>query len=177
MSTSNPRVKYSITITLNSQNVSNNTSNVTVSVRFRRTNTGYTTSGNGTLSCKIDGIQYSADVTTSQKITSSGIILFSKTLDVSHDSEDVNHVSEAVSNDSESFSHVSEAVSNDSESFSHDSEDVSHVSEDVSHNSEAVSNNSESFSHDSESFSHNSAKSLTCSAWINLNTPLDFLHN
>lgn len=84
MSTSNTHVKYTISITQNSQSVANNTSNVTVSVRFYRTNTGYTTYGNGTVYCKINGTQYSASVTPSQKITNSGIVLFTKTLNISH---------------------------------------------------------------------------------------------
>ena len=84
MSTSNTHVKYTISITQNSQSVANNTSNVTVSVRFYRTNTGYTTYGAGTVYCKINGTQYSASVTPSQKITNSGIVLFTKTLNVSH---------------------------------------------------------------------------------------------
>ena len=41
MSTSNQYVKYTISINQNSQNVSNNCSNVTVTVRFFRTNSGY----------------------------------------------------------------------------------------------------------------------------------------
>ncbi|MDO4504564.1 MAG: hypothetical protein Q4B84_05475 [Clostridia bacterium] len=40
MSTSNQYVKYTISINQNSQNVSNNYSNVTVTVRFFRTNSG-----------------------------------------------------------------------------------------------------------------------------------------
>lgn len=87
MSTSNDRVKYKITITQNSQNVNNNTSNVTVSVRFYRTNTGYTTYGSGTVYCKINGTTYSAAVTPSQKITNSGIVLFTKTLNISHNAD------------------------------------------------------------------------------------------
>lgn len=87
MSTSNDRVKYKITITQNSQNVNNNTSNVTVSVRFYRTNTGYTTYGSGTVYCKINGTTYSASVTPSQKITNSGIVLFTKTLNISHNAD------------------------------------------------------------------------------------------
>ncbi len=84
MSTSNTYVKYTISITQNSQSVANNTSNVTVSVRFYRTNSGYTTYGTGTVYCKINGTQYSASVTPSQKITNSGIVLFTKTLNISH---------------------------------------------------------------------------------------------
>ena len=84
MSTSNNKIKYTITVTQNSQSVANNTSNVTVSVRFYRTNTAYETYGTGTVYCKINGTTYSAAVTPSQKITYSGIVLFTKTLDISH---------------------------------------------------------------------------------------------
>lgn len=87
MSTSNQYVKYTITVTENSTDVSNNSSNVTVSVRFYRTNTGYTTYGTGTVYCKINGVTYSAAVTSSQKITNSGIVLFTKSLNVSHNSD------------------------------------------------------------------------------------------
>ena len=86
LSTSNQYIKYTITVTQNSQSVTGNTSNVTVSVRFYRTNTGYTTDGTGTVYCKIDGTTYTAAVTNAQKITSSGIVLFTKTLNISHSS-------------------------------------------------------------------------------------------
>lgn len=87
MNTSNDKIKYKITITQNSQNVTNNTSNVTVSVRFYRTNTGYTSYGSGTVYCKINGTQYSEAVTKDDKITSSGIVLFSKTLNIAHNAD------------------------------------------------------------------------------------------
>lgn len=87
MSTSNTYVKYQITINQNSQSVTNNTSNVTVSVRFLRTNSGYETYGTGVVYCKINGTTYSASVTPSQKITNSGITLFSTTLNISHNSD------------------------------------------------------------------------------------------
>jgi hypothetical protein len=87
MSTSNQYVKYTITVVQNSQNVLNNLSNVTVSVRFFRTNIGYATYGSGTCYCKIDGTAYSASVVPSQKITSDGIVLFSKNLDILHNSD------------------------------------------------------------------------------------------
>lgn len=87
MSTSNTYVKYTISITENSTSIANNTSNVTVNVRFYRTNSGYSTYGTGTVYCAINGTTYSASVTPSQKITNSGIILFSKTLDIGHDSD------------------------------------------------------------------------------------------
>lgn len=84
--TSNDYIKYKITIVQNSQNIENNTSNVTVRVRVYRTNTGYTTYGSGTVSCNINGKTYSASINSSQKITNSGINLFNKTLNISHDS-------------------------------------------------------------------------------------------
>lgn len=87
MSTSNQYVKYTITVTQNSQNVAGNTSNVTVSVRFYRTNTGYTTYGSGTVYCKINGTTYSASVTPDKKITSSGIVLFTRTLNIAHNAD------------------------------------------------------------------------------------------
>ena len=87
MNTSNQFIKYTITVTQNSQSITNNTSNVTVSVRFYRTNTGYKTWGTGTVYCKIDGETYSASVTPDDEITNSGIVLFTKTLNISHDSD------------------------------------------------------------------------------------------
>lgn len=87
MSTSNQYIKYKIAIVQNSQNIAKNTSNVTVSVSAYRTNTGYTTYGTGTVYCTIDGKQYTAAITSDQKITSSGITLFSKTLDITHGSD------------------------------------------------------------------------------------------
>ena len=87
MSTTNDKIKYKITITQNSQSVANNTSNVTVSVRVYRTNTGYTTYGTGTVYCTINGTQYTEAITSSDKITSSGIVIFSKTLNISHSAD------------------------------------------------------------------------------------------
>lgn len=84
LSTNNNYIKYKITITQNSQNVAGNTSNVTVSVRVYRTNTGYTTYGTGTIYCKINGTTYSDSITSDDKITSSGIVLFTKTLNIAH---------------------------------------------------------------------------------------------
>lgn len=87
LSTNNDNIKYKITITQNSRNVAGNTSSVTVSVRVYRTNTGYTTYGTGTIYCKINGTTYSDSITSSDKITSSGIVLFSKTLNIAHNSD------------------------------------------------------------------------------------------
>lgn len=87
LSTNNDNIKYKITITQNSQNVAGNTSNVTVSVRVYRTNTGYTTYGTGTIYCKINGTTYSESITSDDKITSSGIVLFTKTLNIAHNAD------------------------------------------------------------------------------------------
>ena len=85
--TSNQYVKYNITVNVNSQNISNNTSNITVSVWCWRSNTGYETYGSGNCYCGINGTSYSQSVSPSQKITSSGITLFSKTLDIGHNND------------------------------------------------------------------------------------------
>ena len=83
-STTNQYIKYRIECTTNSRNIEKNTSNVTVKVFVWRSNTGYTTYGAGTCYCAINGTTYSQAITSSQKITSSGIYLFSKTLDIKH---------------------------------------------------------------------------------------------
>ncbi len=83
--TSNKHIKYRIEVNVNSQSIENNTSNITVRVWFFRTNQGYTTFGTGTCCCGINGTSYSQAVTSGQKITSSPIALFTKTVDVPHD--------------------------------------------------------------------------------------------
>lgn len=85
--TSNDNIVYWLECILNSQNIANNTSNVTVKVWVKRTNTGYTTYGTGTCSCTIDGNHYSAGITSDQKITSTAITLFTKTLDITHNAD------------------------------------------------------------------------------------------
>jgi len=87
MSTSNTYVKYTISITQNWQDISGNYSNVTVSVRFFRTNTGYKTYGTGTVYCRINGTLYSASVSPSQKITNAGIELFNQNLNIGHNTD------------------------------------------------------------------------------------------
>lgn len=86
-STSNQYIKFEINVVENSYSVANNTSNVTVTVRFWRTNTGYQTYGTGTVYCFIYNNTYSQSVTPSQRITSDGIVLFEKTLDIPHDDD------------------------------------------------------------------------------------------
>lgn len=83
-STSNPYIKFEISVNENSYSVANNTSNVTVTVRFWRTNTGHQTYGTGTVYCFIYNDTYSQSVTSNQKITSDGVVLFTKTLDIPH---------------------------------------------------------------------------------------------
>ena len=85
--TSNTNIKYKITVTEGTVDVANNTSPVTVTVNFYRTNIGYETYGSGTVYCKINGVTYSASVTSSQKITSGGIDLFSKTVTIPHNAD------------------------------------------------------------------------------------------
>ena len=87
MSTSNGYVKYRIECVENSTSIENNTSNVTIKVYFWRTNTGYQTYGPGACYCKINGTTYTATVTSSQKITNSGIYLFSKVMNIPHSSD------------------------------------------------------------------------------------------
>lgn len=86
-STSNSHVKYNIKIYQNWQSIEGNYSNVTVVVDFWRDNSGYSTYGSGTCYCKINGTTYSAGVSPSQKITSSGITLYSQTLNIYHEAD------------------------------------------------------------------------------------------
>lgn len=86
-STSNQFVKYNISATEGTPSAENNTSPLTVSVRFWRTNTGYVTYGTGTVYCRIGGTLYSQEVTPSDEITSDGIVLFNKTVTIPHDAD------------------------------------------------------------------------------------------
>ena len=86
-STTNSYIKYRIELNVNSQDQANNFSNVTVKVFIYRTNTGYETYGSGTCYCTIDGTQYSKSISSSQKITNTGLYLFEKTLNISHGSD------------------------------------------------------------------------------------------
>lgn len=86
-STTNERVKYRIECTTNWQDIANNISNVTVKVFAWRTNTGYETYGDGTCYCNINGTAYSQAISWTQKITSSGIYLFSQTVNITHNAD------------------------------------------------------------------------------------------
>ena len=87
LNTSNSYIKYRIEVTEGTADVAANTSPVTVKVTFYRTNSGYSSYGTGTVYCKINGTTYTAAVTPSQKITSGGIVLFTKTLTITHDDD------------------------------------------------------------------------------------------
>lgn len=86
-STSNQFIKYRFTVTENSYSVKNNSSNVTVTVNFYRTNTGYTTYGTGTVYCFIYDTTYSQYVGPDYKITYDGIDLFTRTVDIPHNDD------------------------------------------------------------------------------------------
>jgi hypothetical protein len=87
LNTSNDRVKYNITVTESNVNTANNSSDITISVKFWRTNTGYETYGTGTVYVTVDGTQYTQAVTSSQKITNAGIVLFNKKMTIKHNSD------------------------------------------------------------------------------------------
>lgn len=87
LGTTNQYIIYQIGIIPNSQDIVNNTSNVTVQVWAARTNSGYTTYGSGTVYCRINGSLYSASIVPSQKITDSGIYLFSQTVVIPHNAD------------------------------------------------------------------------------------------
>lgn len=106
--TSNQFIKFEIKVKENSYSVENNSSNVTVTVRFWRTN-GYTTYGNGTVYCYIYDTTYSQSVTSDQKITSDGIDLFTTTLDIPHDDDGTRTLSIAAYISHERFTSESHA--------------------------------------------------------------------
>lgn len=85
--TTNLYIKYRIEVTINSQNLVDNLSNVTVKVWAYSTDTSYAARGSGACYFKISDRTYSASITSAQQITNSGIYLFSKTLNVQHDSD------------------------------------------------------------------------------------------
>lgn len=85
--TTNLYIKYRIEVTINSQSSVDNLSNITVKVYAYSTNASYAARGSGACYFKISGRTYSASITSDQQITNSGIYLFSKTLNVQHDSD------------------------------------------------------------------------------------------
>jgi hypothetical protein len=112
--TNNQYIKYRIETTVNSQDYASNTSNVTVKVFVWRTNTGYTTYGTGTCYCSINGSSnYSKAITSSQKITSSGIYIFSHTLNIEHDDDGKKKLSVSAYIDHSQFSSSSNSATFD----------------------------------------------------------------
>lgn len=71
--TTNKYIVYSINYAYNAQWIENNTTSLKVWIDIWRTNSGYTTYGNGTVYCRINGGLYSAGISTAQRITSTPI--------------------------------------------------------------------------------------------------------
>ena len=87
-STSNQFIVYNITAAEGAYSIENNTSPLTVSVFFWRTNAWEgATYGTGTLYCRINGTLYSQAVTPYDEITRNGITLFEKTVTVPHNAD------------------------------------------------------------------------------------------
>ena len=91
--TSNQYIVYAITATESNIQTSTNKSDVSVSVRFWRTNEGWKTWGTGKVYCRINGTLYSQDVTPNDEITSSGIVLFSRKVTITHNSDGAKTIS------------------------------------------------------------------------------------
>lgn len=88
LSDNNKYIDFKYTVTVNSQDVANNKSNVTVKVTARRNNTGYTTIVSGaTAKLKIDGKEYTKSLDTFKLTYNSNNTIFSKTVDISHDAD------------------------------------------------------------------------------------------
>lgn len=85
--TSNKYINYSVNSQELSYDINSNSSILRVWVDGWRTNTGYTTSGSGTVYARINGVVYSAGITSSQKITSTPIRLGTWDVTISHDAD------------------------------------------------------------------------------------------
>ncbi len=83
LSTSNQYVKYWIEVSVNSQDIAKNTSNITVKVWAKRTNTGYTTWGSGSVTLKVDGAYYNSG-TKDISIGNNNVLLHSWTGNTGH---------------------------------------------------------------------------------------------
>ena len=91
--TSNQYIVYAITATESNIQTSTNKSDVSVSVRFWRTNEGWKTWGTGKVYCRINGTLYSQDVTPDDEITEHGIVLFSRKVTITHNSDGAKTIS------------------------------------------------------------------------------------
>ena len=85
--TSNKYINYSVNSQELSYDINSNSSILRVWVDGWRTNTGYTTSGSGTVYARINGVVYSAGINSSQKITSTPIRLGTWDVTISHDAD------------------------------------------------------------------------------------------
>lgn len=85
--TTNQYIVFWVEVIQNSQNIGNNTSNVTVKVWIKRTNTGYTTYGSGTVYTNINGVQRNVGITPSQTITSTPRAIFHQDLTIGHNND------------------------------------------------------------------------------------------
>ena len=82
-STDNQYIKYRIQAITNSENIVNSTTNVTFKIQVWRTNSGYTTYGNGTAYLQVGGSTYTASINSNQKFTyNSYTTVLTKTLDI-----------------------------------------------------------------------------------------------
>ena len=86
-STDNSNIKYQIELIQNSQSIANNTSSVTVKIYIWRTNSGYETSGSGSINYKINGVSYTQALTSNDKINSTKKAFVSKTVTISHNAD------------------------------------------------------------------------------------------
>ncbi len=76
-------VKYRIEVTENSQNTTENYTNITVRVQV--SSSIKIPLGTGVINCTIDGTHYENIIMSSQIVTSSGLVAFEKTLNIYHD--------------------------------------------------------------------------------------------
>ena len=87
MTTDNGYIVFYQIMTPSSQSIPNNTSTVQVDTWVKRTNSGYSTYGTGTVYSTINGVQYATSITTGQTITDTPIRISSKLVTVSHYSD------------------------------------------------------------------------------------------
>lgn len=87
MTTDNGNIVFYQIMTPSSQSIPNNTSTVQVDVWVKRTNSGYSTYGTGTVYSTINGVQYATSITTGQSITDTPIRISSKLVTIAHYSD------------------------------------------------------------------------------------------
>lgn len=85
--TSNQYIKWWLEVIEGSQSIVNNTTQVTVKLWIKRTNTGNKTEGHGTAYLTIDGTQYSKSITTAFSIVYTAKVMFEKTVTITHNAD------------------------------------------------------------------------------------------